>query len=114
MVMVRDNKSWSAVEVCCLTADLDVEGDRAAGQVGPRYLQAQLPDTAKLDLDRKLQDRETVGPQFEVDEENVTVESSAADIVQVQVLHNLAQVRVEDVGEECVEHFLSSEEASTL
>ena len=97
-----------------LTADLDVEGDRAAGQVGPRYLEAQLPDTAKLDLDRKLQDRETVGPQFEVDEENVTVESSAADIVQVQVLHNLAQVRVEDVGEECVEHFLSSEEASTL
>ena len=42
--------------------------------------------------------------KFEVDEEDVPVEGSHSKVVDVQVLHQLPQVGVEDVGEERVEH----------
>ena len=85
-------------------SDLDVDSDGAAGQTGPGYLQTQLPDAAKLHLQRELQHGEAVGPELEIDEKNVAMEGPAADIVQVQVLHYLTQVGVEDVSEEGVEH----------
>ena len=43
--------------------------------------------------------------KFEVDEEDVPVEGAHSKVVNVQVLHQLPQVGVEDVGEERVEHF---------
>ena len=45
-----------------------------------------------------------VRPKFEVDEENVPVEGTHSQVVDVQVLDQLPQVGVEDVGEERVEH----------
>ena len=45
-----------------------------------------------------------VWPELEVDEEDVAVDGAAAKVVQVQVLHNLPQVGVDDVGQERVEH----------
>ena len=45
-----------------------------------------------------------IWPEFEVDEEDVPVEGSHSKVVDVQVLDQLPQVGVEDVGEERVEH----------
>ena len=45
-----------------------------------------------------------VWPELEVDEEDVAVDGAAAKVVQVQVLHYLPQVGVDDVGQERVEH----------
>ena len=84
--------------------DLNVESDRAAGETGPGYLQTQLPDAAELHFQGKLQHGQTVGAELEVDEEDVAVQGPTAQVVQVQVLHYLPQVGVEDVGEEGVEH----------
>ena len=84
--------------------DLNGDGDWAAGQGRPGDLQTQLPDAAKLHLQGELQHGETVGPELEVDEQDVAVQGATADIVQVQVLHYLPQIGVEDIGEEGVKH----------
>ena len=87
-----------------MRSDLNVESDGAAGQTGPGDLQTELPDTAVLHLQGQLQHGQTVGAELEVDEEDVAVQSPTAQVVQVQVLHYLPQVGVDDVGQERVEH----------
>ena len=47
---------------------------------------------------------QSIRSKFEVDEENVPVEGAHSQVVDVQVLDQLPQVGVEDVGEERVEH----------
>ena len=91
-----------------MRTDLDIDSDGTTGQVRPGYLEAQLPDASVLHLNWELQEGQTVGSQLEVDEKDVSVQGTAADIIKVQVLHYLPQVGVEDVGEECVEHLVYS------
>ena len=57
-----------------------------------------------LEGDQVFKSNQCIRPKFEVDEENVPVEGSHSKVVDVQVLHQLPQVGVEDVGEERVEH----------
>ena len=53
---------------------------------------------------------QSIRSELEVNEQNVPIEGSDAEVVYVQVLHHLPQVGVEDVGEEGVEHLSYSGE----
>ena len=56
---------------------------------------------------------QSIWSELEINEKDVPVDCPAAEIVNVQVLHNLPQVGVEDVGEEGVEHLLCTDTRDT-
>ena len=98
---------------------LDGDDNGRGVETRPRDFEAQLPDAPVFHLNRQLEEslangsieddqvfksNQCIRPKFEVDEEDVPVEGSHSKVVDVQVLHQLPQVGVEDVGEERVEH----------
>ena len=98
---------------------LNGDDNRRCVEARPRDFEAQLPDAPIFHLNRQLEESLTNGsieedrvfksnqcirPEFEVDEEDVPVEGPHSKVVNVQVLNQLPQVGVEDVGEERVEH----------
>ena len=56
---------------------------------------------------------QSIWPELEINQEDVPVDCPAAEIVDVEVLHYLPQVGVEDVGEEGVEHLLCTDTRDT-
>ena len=98
---------------------LNCDDNRRCVEARPRDFEAQLPDASIFHLNRQLKEslanesieedrvfksNQCIGPEFEVDEEDVPVEGSHPKVVNVQVLNQLPQVGVEDVSEERVEH----------
>ena len=44
--------------------------------------------------------------KLEINQKNVSIDSTTANVVDIKILNNFSKIGVDDVGEECVEHGL--------
>ena len=42
--------------------------------------------------------------ELEINQKNVSIDSTTANVVNIKILNNFSKIGVDDVGEECVEH----------